>query len=186
MTLLVLPVDREEPRAAEHRHPTGAHDLLDADRLQELDQRVDLVLCARHLDDVRAPRHVDDLAAEDVDDVDDLAAGPLVHRDLDEHQLALDVGGVGEVDHLDDGDQLVKLLLDLLERLVVTPGDERDARDGRVHGLGDREALDVEAAAAEEPRDAREDAELVLDQNGDGVPHDFTATSGRDGATGSP
>ena len=34
---------------------------------------------------------VDDLAAEDVDDVHELAARPLVGRHLDEHQLALDV-----------------------------------------------------------------------------------------------
>jgi len=161
----------EKARAAEHRHLPGAHDLLDADRLQQLDQRVDLVLGARHLDHVGAVRDVDDLAAEDVDDVHHLAARPLVGVHLDEHELALDVLGAREVGELDDRDQLVELLLDLLEHLVVAARDEGDARDRRVHRLGDGEALDVEAASAEQPGDASQDTELVLDQHGDGVAH---------------
>ena len=76
---------------------------------------------------------------------------------------------VGEVDDLDDADELVELLLDLLEHLVVAARHQRDARDGGIERLGDRQALDVEAAAAEQPGDARQHAELVLDQDGDGV-----------------
>src|SRR5262249_12188614 len=152
-------------------HLAGADDLLDADRFQELDQGVDLVLGASHLDDVGPARHVDDLPAEDVDDVDDLAARAFVDTHLEQDELALHVGGVGEVDDADDADQLVELLLDLLERLVVAAGDQGDARHRRVHRLRHREALDVEAAAAEKPGDPSEDSELVLDQDGDGVTH---------------
>src|SRR5262249_54515549 len=132
---------------------------------------------AGDLDHVGAPRDVDDLRAEDVDDVDELAARALVGGDLDEHELALDVLGLGEVRHLDDVDELVQLLLDLLEDLVVAARHEGDARYRRVHRLGHRQALDVEAPPAEEARDAREHAELVLDQDGDGVPHGATSRS---------
>jgi hypothetical protein len=38
-------------------------------------------------------------------------------------------------------------------------------------GGADVEGVDVKAAAAEETGDARQDAEAVLDQDGDGVAH---------------
>src|SRR5439155_21412444 len=148
-------------RTAEHRHLAGPHDLADADRLQQLDQRVDLVLGAGQLHDVGAARDVDDLAAEDVDDVHHFTAGPLVGIHLDEYVLALEVLRAREVGELDDRDQLVELLLDLLEHLVVAARDERDPGHAWVHRLGDGQALDVEAASAEKPGDSGEDAELV-------------------------
>ena len=43
----------------------------------------------------------------------------------------------------------------------------------RVFAEPDGQALDVEAAAREEPGDPREHAGLVLDEDGEGVLHDF-------------
>src|SRR4030065_77892 len=51
-------------------HPPGSgpprrpRDLADSDRREQLDQRVDLLLVARHLDRVAPGRDVDDLCAE--------------------------------------------------------------------------------------------------------------------------
>src|SRR5438034_11654965 len=51
----------------------------------------------------------------------------------------------------------------------VAGHDDRHPGDGRIERLADREALDVVAARREEAGDAREDAELVLDQDRDRV-----------------
>ena len=110
------------------------------------------------------------------------AARLLVGGDLDERQLALDVADLVEVVHLDDADQLVELFVDLLDHLIVAVGHERDPRDSRIERFGDRQALDVEAPAAEQPGNAREHAELVLDEDRYGVTHErrLCRTSGGD------
>ena len=143
----------------------GTDDFLDAQGPQQFEDGVDLLFAAGDLDDVRLWPDIDDLAAKDVDDVDHLGARLLVRRDLDERHLAFDVRAVGEIADLDDADELVELLLDLFEHLIVAARHQRDARDGRVERLGDRQALDVEATSAEEPGDAGEHAELVLHQH---------------------
>src|SRR5262249_26769325 len=111
------------------------HDLEDAERLQQLEERVHLLFRARDLDDVGLARDVDDLRAEDVDEVGELAAGLLVGAHLDEHELALDVLRLREVADLDHADELVQLLLHLLENLVVAARDERDAGHRRTDRL---------------------------------------------------
>ena len=54
--------------------PPGADDLLDAERLEDLEEGLDLVLVPRDLERVGAGADVDDLAAEDVDDAEQLGA----------------------------------------------------------------------------------------------------------------
>ncbi len=72
---------------------------------------------------------------------------------------------------LDDGDDLVELLADLLQREIVAVDDEGHARQVGVLGLADREAVDVEAARGEHSRDMGQDAGLILHQRGQNVSH---------------
>ena len=66
--------------------------------------------------------------------------------------------------HAVDRDQPLELALDLLQDRVRAGRHDGDAREVLlVLGLRDREALDVVAAAGEQPRDAREHARLVVD-----------------------
>ena len=54
--------------------------------------------------------------------------------------------------HFDDADQLVELLVDLCQDLIVAARHQRDARHCRIERFGNGQALDVEAAAAEQSR----------------------------------
>jgi hypothetical protein len=63
-----------------------------------------------------------------------------------------------ELDDLDDVDELVQLLGHLLERLGGGVDDDRHPRDAVDLGRADREGLDVEPPAAEQPGDAGEHA----------------------------
>src|SRR5690606_11894167 len=115
-------------------------------------------------------RHVHGLGAEQVDDLQHLAADARVGAHLDQQQLALHGGRRLELDDLDDVHELVELLGDLLEREVVDGDDDRHPRDLGVLGRPDRERLDVEPPAGEQPGHPGEDARLVLDQHRQGVP----------------
>ena len=55
---------------------------------------------------------------------------------------------------------------------IVAASNDGHPRSGWVGGRGDVERVDVEAAPAEQSRDAREHTELVLDQDGDRMPHE--------------
>ena len=67
----------------------------------------------------------------------------------------------------------MQLLGDLVDRVLVAVDGDGHAREARVLAQADGEALDVEAAAGEEPGDPREHAGLVLDEDGERVLHGF-------------
>ena len=96
---------------------------------------------------------------------------------LEEDELALDGLLVGEVGDLVDRDELVELLGDLLEAHLVGLDDDGHAGEALVLRGGDGERLDVEAAAADEARDAGEHARLVLNENGEQVVHHSSTPS---------
>jgi hypothetical protein len=76
---------------------------------------LDLVGGACYLDDDRALGHVDDLAAEDLRDLHELAALGPIGCDLEQRQLAGDrIGGL-EVADLQNVDELVQLLCHLVD-----------------------------------------------------------------------
>src|SRR3954451_21248320 len=148
--------DRDLARAHHLDHPERADHLLEG---------VDLVGRARDLHDQRLAGDVDDLAAEDLDRLEHLGALTAVGGDLEQRQLA-GHGALGlEVADLDHVDELVQLLGDLVDRVQRAVERQRDARDRLVVGRPDREGLDVETAPREQPRDARQDARLVLDED---------------------
>ena len=109
---------------------------------------------------------------------DDLHA--LLRRglDLDEHQVALDEVLAADVVDLDDGDDLVELLANLLQLGVVAVDDEGHARQVRLLGLADGEAVDVEAARSEHAGDVGQHARLILHQRRQHVPHTSTLSKG--------
>ena len=98
--------------------------------------------------------------------------GPVVDvgRDRGEQQLALD-GVVGrDVADIDHVDELVELAEDLLERGRLGVDDDGYPAESLVRlGRGDRQGVDVEPPAGEEPGDAREHTGLVLDEHREDV-----------------
>src|SRR3954471_3087603 len=76
--------------AARDRDLAGAHHLDHPERPDHLLEGVDLVRRAGDLDDERLAGHVDDVAAEDLDDLEHLGALRAVRGDLEQRQLARD------------------------------------------------------------------------------------------------
>src|SRR6476620_2832840 len=79
----------DRARPAPHRDHPRLDELLDAERLEDVEEGAQLVGVAGRLDDDGVGRHVDDLGLEELDRVDDLAAGGRVGAHLDEQDLAL-------------------------------------------------------------------------------------------------
>src|SRR5687768_9043424 len=148
-----------------------AHRFHDRGAIERLEKGVELGAGTGQLDGVVLVGDVDDAPAEDVRHALHLLAVLAHGAHLDQHQLALDVVAVGEIDHLHHVDQLVELLGDLLDHLVGPGRDDGHPRKRRVLGGRDGERLDVVAARGEEARHARERAGLVLEEDGDDVPH---------------
>src|SRR3954451_21889843 len=168
--------DRAQGTGAAHRarpppqgDGPGLRHLLDPERGQDGEQRLQLVRGAGGLEGHRVGVDVDDARAEQLGGLQHLRALGQRRADLHEQQFALDGGALLQLDDLDHLDQLVQLLGDLLERRGLGVGDDRHAGQVGVLGGPDGEGLDVEPAAAEQRRDAGQDTGLVLDQDGQGV-----------------
>src|SRR5690606_10292284 len=128
-----------------------------------------LVVVAGALDHHVVVVKVHDLGAENVLDLEDLGAGLRGGPDLDEDQLAHHGGAVGEIDDIDDVDQLAQLLDAKVQRLVVALEHHGDAGERGILRGRDVEGVDVEAAPGKHAGNARQYAELVLNEDGDRV-----------------
>src|SRR3954468_24379543 len=146
-----------------YRDLSRADDFDQAVRTNHPLEGLDLVGGAGHLDRHRPPRHVNDFGPEDLGELDDL--GPVLDRrgDLEQGHLPGDRLFRLHVADLQHVDELVQLLGHLIDRVDGAVEGEGDPRDRRVIGRADGERVDVEAAAGEEPGDARQHARLVLD-----------------------
>ena len=144
-------------------------ELAHAVRTDELLERVEILRAADDLERERVAADVRDPRAEHLAERDQL--GTLVRRgaDGDQRQLPLDRLARAQLDHPQDVDELVHLLLDLLERVLGAVDPQRQARDVGPLGRADGEALDVVAAAREHLRHARERPRLVLELDRDRV-----------------
>ena len=107
----------DRARAAADRDHAGLDELLDAERLEHAQQRLELVRVAGRLDGDRVRGDVDDLGAEQLRrsratcERVSWSARTLTSSS----SRCTDAAGL-ELDDLDDVDQLVELLGDLLER----------------------------------------------------------------------
>src|SRR6202012_4305678 len=135
------------------------------ERLEHLDQRVELLPVTGRLDGDDVQGDVHHFGAEQVDGLEHPRPAFGVGPDLDQDQLTLDRGARFELHDLEHVDQLVQLLGDLLQRALVAVDHDRDAGDLVVLGGPDREGVDVEVAAGEQPGDPDQDPRLVLDQH---------------------
>ena len=151
---------------AAHSDQAGAHDLLNAVWFEQADQGGELVVGAGQLQRQPQGGDVDDPRPEDFGDLDHILALMDVGAHFDEDQLALD-GFLGrETFNLEDVDQLVQLLHHLVDDALVAVDHDGHARTAGLFADTDCQALDVEAAPAEQTGDLGEQAGVVVDQNG--------------------
>src|SRR5690349_13764234 len=143
----------------------GLHHLADAVGLQILQQGRDLRRGTRRLDRERLRGDVDGLGAEQLHDLQHLAADRGIGPHLHQEHLALHRLGRLQLHDLEDVNELVELLRDLLEGEVLDGDDDRHAGDVGVLGGPDGQRLDVEAAPREQARHAGEHTGLVLDEH---------------------
>src|SRR5215207_4897353 len=155
--------------AAGQGDPAGAGQLADAVGVEQLEHGLDLGRAAGGLDGQGVGADVDDLGPEHLGQLDDLVADRRVGLDLDQDQLPLHRPVRLQLDDLEHVDQLIELLGDLLEGTLGAVDHDRHAAAARVLGRSHGQAVDVEAAPAEHPRDAGQDPRLVLDQHRDRV-----------------
>jgi len=149
----------------------GAGQFCDSKRTHQGKELVDLALGARDLDRKAFRLNVDDLGAEDIADLHDLASGLGIGLHADKHELAVDIVRLAEVLDADDVHELVELLVDLIQHLVVPANHDSHAGCLGVKSRADVQGVDIEAASAEHAGDTGEDTEFVFDENGDGVAH---------------
>src|SRR5881628_3496495 len=124
--------------------------LLDAQRLEQVDARLDLPDVSGDLDRIGGRRRIHHLATEDVGDAQGFGAVLLPRVDLDQRRFALDEFALVQVHYLDDVDDLVELLDDLLDDLVVAPCYDRHHGHARVQRRRHGQGLDIVAAPAEQ------------------------------------
>lgn len=149
----------------------GAGQFGDPKLLHQGQEFVDLALGTGDLDGKALRLHVDDLCPEDIADLHDFGTGLGIGLHPDEDEFPIDIVGFAEVLDADDVHELVELLVDLIKHLVIAPHHDGHAGGFGVERRADVQGVYIETAAAEHTRDAGEDAELVFDEDGDGVTH---------------
>src|SRR4029453_3443370 len=116
--------------------PARADQLQNAVGPHPLDEGFDLALAARDFDHHLFGPHIDNAGPENIDQLANLR--PLRSRRpgyFEQHQIPLDVVARADVIHLHNGDDLLKLLADLLEHAVIADDDEGHPREAWYFGL---------------------------------------------------
>src|SRR4029450_12735231 len=158
-------------RAAADGHDAGARDLDQAERNHERHEALDLLARAGDLEHEAFGRSIDHAGAERVGESQRLHAVLPLAAHLDHGEFALDVrSGYGHVDDAVHRHEPVELILDLLDHHRRAARHDSDAREVLlVLGFGDRERIDVVAAAGEEADHPRQHARLVVDPHRQGM-----------------
>ncbi|AJK47266.1 hypothetical protein BGL_1c27880 [Burkholderia plantarii] len=163
--------DLQDALAATDARAAGAHGFENRAGVQPLDECVELVARARQFDCVGFFGHVDDAAAEDIRHPLHFFAFLAYRSYLDQHELPLDVGTVGQVHHFHHLDQAVQMLRDLFDHVVGADGDDGQTRQRMIFGRRHRQGFDVVAACREQADHARQRARFVFQQHGNDVSH---------------
>src|SRR5215211_7943019 len=152
------------PVAAAEGDQSRLHQLTDAVRLEELEQRGQFGRTAGGFDRDHLGGQVDRLGAEQPDDLDQLASGLRRGPDLHQDQLAAD-RALLQFDDLEHLHQLVELLGDLFEHNVLDGHGQGDPGHVGVLGGADRQRLDVVAPPGDQAGHPGQYAGLVLHQD---------------------
>src|SRR3989441_4874702 len=166
-------------RQSTDRNATRARDLVNAQRLQHLDESFHFLFITRSLYNDLLVRDVDDFGAKNSDQIQDflsLQPRPGIHGN--QSHFALDVWPRRDILDLTHTRESRTLFADLIDRAIVATGDDRDPRPLRVERRAHRNRFNIEPARAEQPDDARKLARLIGDNNGKGVTHGAIADFG--------
>src|ERR1700732_1022559 len=147
---------------AQHGGDACARHFDETDRAHGSDELVDLAGGAGKLEYKALDRGINDSRAEGLGEPQGLVAILPLSRDLDHREFPLDgIAPQCQISDLVDRHEPLQLMADLLDRLRWPGSDDCDARKMLGMGaLGDRQALDVIAAAGKQPDDAGENARL--------------------------
>ena len=88
--------------------------------------------------------NVHNLSTENVDQLANFGASPLVCAYLDQHQVTLNEVLLSVVFNFDDRHQFFELFADLINHFLVAVYDERDSGEPHVFSRTDRKAVDIE------------------------------------------
>ena len=132
----------------------GTGQLRDSELIHQGEELIDLAFGSGDLNGQALRLNINDLRAEDIADLHDLAARLGISLYANEHKLTVDIVGLAKILDADDVHKLVELLSDLIKNLVVPA-----YHNGHAGGLGvksrpDVESIDVESASAEHAGDA--------------------------------
>src|SRR6266436_7221095 len=175
----------QDPLTAPDPRGTGSHRLQDGAPLERLNKGIELGPGAGELYGIGVLGNVDYAAPEDLGHAFHLFAVFAHCPHLDQHELALDMCRLRQVNHLDHLDEFVQLLRDLLDHVVGTRGDNGHARQRRIFRRGYRERLDVVPARGEQTRNSGKSARLVFEHDGNDVSHSSLAEA-RPSASSTP
>ena len=153
--------------AALQRGHTGAALLQDLVVRQDLEERVHLFRAAGQLQHHAVGRKINDLCLVDAGDLPQLTAVVDIGSHLEQQQLPLQRVLVVQHEHLPGHFQPLGLEDELAQRLFIAGDGHGDAADRRVVGGGHRQAVDVEAAAAEQVGHPGQNTALVVHQQTD-------------------
>src|SRR5258705_13582797 len=112
---MVMTLNPQNSFAPTDARRAGAHGFQYDAWFDRTQKRVELLARPRQLDRIAFVRHVENAAAKNIGEPLHFVALLAGGADLDEHQLALDVVALRQVDDLDDFDELVQLLGNLLD-----------------------------------------------------------------------
>lgn len=158
-------------RFSREGHPPGPGQFVDAELAHEQQELLDLAFIASDLDSQIVVLHVDDFRAKNVADLHDFRPAVGVHLYAHQDEFALDDFFVPIILNGNYVHQLVQLLGDLLQDRVVATDGDRHTGGGGIHCRSHVEGVDIEPTTAEHSGNARQHAEFVFNEDGDGVAH---------------
>src|SRR5258706_14186261 len=175
----------QDPLAAPDPRGAGSHRLQDGAPLERLNEGIELGPGAGELYGIGVLGNIDNAAPEDFGHAFHLFA-VFAHRPhLDQHELALDMCRLRQVNHLDHLDELVQVLRNLFDHVVGPRGDDGHARQRCIFRRRYRKRLDVVPARREQTRDSGKSARLVFKHDGNDVSHSSLAEA-RPSASSTP
>ena len=159
-------------RQSTDRNAARARNLVDAQGLQHLDESFDFLFITRSLHHDLLVRDVDDLGAKNADQIQHfLALQSRFGIHGNQRHFPLDVWPGRDILHVTHTGEPRALFADLIDRAIVTPGDNRDPRPLRVKRRAHRNRFNIEPTGAEQSDDPRKLARLISDDDGKGVQH---------------